>query len=151
MQGIIWVIYVVQMLARYGQTVGKMVTKVRVVDYLTEDQISPRQAWLREVSLVIFGLIFLAYQSLVIMTSDIEPGLITSGKAFAHDITFWLLASLAGLWFLAEVVTMMTNDKRRALHDFIAGTVVIRTNPELEIPQQSTPEDVSANSPPPLG
>jgi uncharacterized RDD family membrane protein YckC len=32
------------------------------------------------------------------------------------------------LWFLAEVLTMFTNRKRRALHDFIAGTVVVRTN-----------------------
>jgi uncharacterized RDD family membrane protein YckC len=31
-------------------------------------------------------------------------------------------------WFLAEVITMLTNEKRRALHDFLAGTVVIRTN-----------------------
>jgi uncharacterized RDD family membrane protein YckC len=29
-------------------------------------------------------------------------------------------------WFLVEIITMLTNDKRRALHDFIAGTVVIR-------------------------
>jgi uncharacterized RDD family membrane protein YckC len=31
-----------------------------------------------------------------------------------------------GLWFLAEVVTMLTNEKRRALHDWIAGSVVVR-------------------------
>ena len=41
---------------------------------------------------------------------------------------FWLLAIVPGLWFLAEVVTMLTNEKRRALHDYIAGTVVVRTN-----------------------
>lgn len=29
-------------------------------------------------------------------------------------------------WFGLEVVTMLTNNKRRALHDFIAGSVVIR-------------------------
>ena len=29
-------------------------------------------------------------------------------------------------WFVAEILTMLTNKKRRALHDFIAGTVVVR-------------------------
>ncbi len=29
-------------------------------------------------------------------------------------------------WFGAEVVTMLWNNKRRAIHDFIAGSVVVR-------------------------
>jgi len=28
-------------------------------------------------------------------------------------------------WFILEVITMLTNSKRRALHDWIAGTVVV--------------------------
>jgi uncharacterized RDD family membrane protein YckC len=31
-----------------------------------------------------------------------------------------------GVWIWSEVVTMLFNRKRRALHDFIAGTVVVR-------------------------
>ena len=37
-------------------------------------------------------------------------------------ILFW--AALG--WFLLEIISMITNAKRRAFHDFIAGTVVIR-------------------------
>jgi uncharacterized RDD family membrane protein YckC len=33
---------------------------------------------------------------------------------------------------------MLTNEKRRALHDFIAGTIVVRTNIEPEKVQAST-------------
>lgn len=29
-------------------------------------------------------------------------------------------------WSLLELITMLTNSKRRALHDWIAGTVVVR-------------------------
>jgi uncharacterized RDD family membrane protein YckC len=29
-------------------------------------------------------------------------------------------------WFVAEILTMLSNEKRRAIHDFIAGTVVVR-------------------------
>jgi len=34
------------------------------------------------------------------------------------------------IWIWGEFVVMMTNRKRRALHDFIAGTVVIVNAPE---------------------
>lgn len=52
----------------------------------------------------------------------------TSGEALAASTAFWLLALIPLVWFVAEVLTMLTNERRRALHDFIAGTVVIRTN-----------------------
>jgi uncharacterized RDD family membrane protein YckC len=36
---------------------------------------------------------------------------------------------IAATWYALEVVTMWGNPKRRALHDRIAGTVVIRVIP----------------------
>jgi hypothetical protein len=30
-------------------------------------------------------------------------------------------------WTFSEVLVMLTNKRRRALHDFIAGTLVVRT------------------------
>ena len=35
---------------------------------------------------------------------------------------------VAGIWFVLEIITMLLNKKRRALHDLIAGTVVVRTS-----------------------
>ena len=32
------------------------------------------------------------------------------------------------VWSLLEIATMLTNSKRRALHDLIAGTVVVRVS-----------------------
>ena len=149
-ESITWLVYTAQMHALYGQTVGKMVTKVRVVDFRTEERVSLWQAWLRESIPVVLGLGLLGYQVVTIMTSEVEPNAIASGKAFANNNTFWLLTALPGFWFLAEVLTMLTNDKRRALHDFIAGTVVIRTNTKLDTAQQGAPEDVGVNAPLPL-
>ncbi|MCA9786465.1 MAG: hypothetical protein KC488_07925, partial [Candidatus Cloacimonetes bacterium] len=34
--------------------------------------------------------------------------------------------SLSMIWWILEILTMFSNPKRRALHDYIAGTVVIR-------------------------
>src|SRR4051812_17434447 len=122
-----WLLYTVIMHALYGQTVGKMVTKVRVVDFQTERGISWRQAWLREGIPMALNLGFLSYQLLIILR---DPSAVARNELheFRGSSSSWLLAALPGLWFVAEIVTMLTNDKRRALHDFIAGTVVIRTN-----------------------
>ncbi|WP_255590049.1 hypothetical protein [Marinicella meishanensis] len=30
------------------------------------------------------------------------------------------------VWYWSELLVMLTNERRRALHDFIAGTVVIK-------------------------
>ena len=31
------------------------------------------------------------------------------------------------VWTLLEIITMLTNSKRRAIHDFLAKSVVVRT------------------------
>jgi hypothetical protein len=72
---------------------------------------------------------FVIYEIYLILAGRIPQTQIASGEALAHGPFLWL-AVLPGLWFLAEVTTMFANDKRRALHDLIAGTVVVRTNIE---------------------
>ena len=38
------------------------------------------------------------------------------------------------IWFAAEILTCLTNQKRRAIHDFISGTVVVKmTNVPVEV------------------
>jgi uncharacterized RDD family membrane protein YckC len=131
-----WLVHTVIMHARYGQTVGKMVTKVRVVDFRTGGKISWRQACIREGIPTLLSLGLLGYQARLIlagtMLSDgtLSEGATKNGQALPFGTPFWLLSALPLLWFLAEVLTMFTNEKRRALHDFIAGTIVVRTNLE---------------------
>src|SRR5882724_13507255 len=69
-----WLVYTVVMHARYGQTVGKMVTKVRVVDLRTEGKISWSQAWLREGIPMLVSLGFLCYEIFAVLTRDLAPG-----------------------------------------------------------------------------
>lgn len=122
-----WLFYTVFMHARYGQTYGKMVCKVRVVDFPSEEAISFWQAFLREgIPLAVtFGIV--AYEINAVSSGALTSDQIAKGVIFKSK-AFLLLAALPVLWFLAEAITMLTNEKRRALHDFIAGTVVVRTN-----------------------
>lgn len=102
---------------RYGKTIGKMVTRVTVVRNDTETAISLRQSFLRDspwVALTIFGW---ALAAVALRTASTSGLIVTLAK---------LLQWCALAWFLVEIVTMLTNDKRRAVHDYIADTVVVR-------------------------
>jgi uncharacterized RDD family membrane protein YckC len=50
-------------------------------------------------------------------------------------------------WLFVELATMLTNSKRRALHDFIGGTVVVRTNLDVERVPKPSADDGDASSP----
>jgi uncharacterized RDD family membrane protein YckC len=102
-----------------GQTLGKMACNVIVLD-VSEQRLNMRQAVLRD----ILGVILLPI-GLAIDIPRIVKGIDVS---IAGDLTTidWIINYAAFGWFLIEIVTMLTNSKRRALHDFIAGSVVIR-------------------------
>lgn len=128
-----WV-YSVCLHGRFGQTVGKMSTCVRVVDFKTEGPISFRHALLRDSVPILISVFLLLYEFYRLITGlpVSEPiARIRSDSSLATSGQMWI-ALIVQVWWFAEFVTMLTNDKRRAIHDFIAGTVVIRTNIEAE-------------------
>ncbi len=127
-QGLVGLLYSILMHAHYGQTVGKMTTKVRVVDYRTEGKISFRQACLRESVPIIFITTSLAFDLSSMLTGRLAPCEIIRGSAFLAERPFGIPLAIGFLWFALEILTMLTNKKRRAVHDFIAGTIVVRTN-----------------------
>jgi uncharacterized RDD family membrane protein YckC len=110
-------IYIVAMHGRFGQTFGKMITGVTVLREDNEESISYQQSIMREspyIAILFLGWIAISYYTVT------KSGLAQYQK---FDL---LLGSAGLLWFALEVVTMLFNNKRRALHDFIAGTVVVR-------------------------
>ena len=111
-------IYEVLMHGKYGQTVGKMATRVIVLD-VSLDKLSMRQAFLRDsvyIALTTVGII-IDFPKVVKGWNPYQGPIGLSTK---------ILSFASFGWFLVELVTMLTNNKRRALHDFIAGSVVIR-------------------------
>ena len=112
--------YSVALHAHYGQTFGKIVMGVKVVD-VSETKLSIRQAILRDIVPIFFSVLSIA-SALPRIFSGLGPYK-TAGELSWIDYG-WASGSL--IWFLLEVVTMLTNEKRRAVHDFIAGSVVVR-------------------------
>ena len=99
-----------------------------MVDFKTGGNILWRQAWMLEGIPILLSVGLLGYEVYAVLTGQGSPRTFGRKEAFAVTPSFWLLASLPGLRFLAEVLTILTNNKKRALHDFIAGSVVVRTN-----------------------
>jgi uncharacterized RDD family membrane protein YckC len=126
-QNVAWFGYTAILHGRFGQTVGKIVTKVRVVDAKTEEPITWRQAFRRESIPLAMALASVAWL-LVVPPADLEAQDPTAYALTPSSAAEWLLYALPVLWYAAEVITMLTNAKRRALHDFVGGTVAMRTN-----------------------
>lgn len=113
-------LYSVLLHARYGQTVGKRLLGVKVMDLEERHTPTLSQAFLRDIGIVVLNTMSLVYLAFLVLTAAYVPGAeVTSAPG---EILMWA----AVVWFALELVTMLSNEKRRAFHDFIARTVVIR-------------------------
>jgi uncharacterized RDD family membrane protein YckC len=115
---ICWMLYVVVGHGKYGQTVGKKLLKIKVFDIDEKNLIGYRRAFLRESVWFFVSIAGIIY--LIIITQNISS--INEGISEKYDDIVGL-TSLS--WFVVELITMLSNYKRRAVHDFIAGSVVV--------------------------
>lgn len=113
-------LYSVILHARCGQTLGKMATGVKVLDVSEQSIPSLRQAFLRDIGPIAINSFAFLYLVQLVLNDRFAPG------AAVNTIPAMILGVAAMGWFLLEIITMLTNPKRRALHDFIAGTVVVK-------------------------
>jgi uncharacterized RDD family membrane protein YckC len=117
-------IYSIYFLGRFGQTAGKIIAKVKVVDNKSEGNISYNQAFMRDLIPIILVNLF------VILTIILYSGIDIDNYQFSPLGNFLIKAPayMLFLWSFTEIITMTFNNKKRALHDFIAETVVIRVD-----------------------
>jgi uncharacterized RDD family membrane protein YckC len=114
----VFLVYVIVMHGIYGQTLGKMACHVRVLD-ISERPLSMKQAVLRDIVNIILLLAGLwIHLPQVIRGEWLDFSHLPSHRS--------LLTYLSSGWVWLDGLTMLTNSKRRALHDFIAGSVVVR-------------------------
>jgi uncharacterized RDD family membrane protein YckC len=125
--------YNVGLVAIYGGTVGKLMRGLRVRQ-LDGAAATWANAWKRS-SVDIFFSVSGAIFTLIALTRINSEVYLNTGWQSRSEIVGeaipairWLYwASL--LWTLSELVILLSNKKRRALHDFIGGTVVVHTAP----------------------
>ena len=98
-----------------GQTIGKMFTGVKIFDKSENAKLSFRQAIIRDI-IPLGGTLILYILSIFGLV--LKNGFISSTALFVMGLIL--------IWSLLEIITMLFDSKGRALHDFIAGTVVLR-------------------------
>ena len=104
---------------KYGQTIGKWVVRIKVLDIGETRTITLRQSILRDSFYLAVELLGFFYFLFIVIKTGETQYLITDFNDFAG--TPFLI------WTLLELITMLTNSKRRAIHDFLAKSVVVRT------------------------
>jgi uncharacterized RDD family membrane protein YckC len=105
----------------FGQTLGKRLMRVKVYD-VGGGPLSMWQALLRDS-------VFLALLSfeLALEIPHVLAGKDPLDVDAPMNAAMWIGVYGLLAWFLLELVTMLFNPRRRAVHDFIAGSVVKRT------------------------
>ena len=102
---------------KYGFTIGKWVTRVKVLDVSETHTLTLKQSIMRDIVLLLVQVIGLFYILVHVNQSQ--------GNSFILDYDDFTGTPLL-IWMVAELISMLTNVKRRAIHDFIARSVVVR-------------------------
>lgn len=113
--------YYILMHGLKGQTIGKMIMGVKLMHVDETRGITMKQAVLRDI--VPLSLLLCGH---AISWVSMLFGSLSSGALIFMIISGAMLAWSNFLWALTEIITMLVNEKSRALHDLIAKTVVIR-------------------------
>jgi len=131
--------YYIYLVYRYGGTPGKLLLGLRIVRS-DGSRIGLSNAVPREMLKFLLHIVFRA--GIVVALLRIEDGQYTelltqathANERYRALIQFvpewiWWTAIAQILWFASDLLVLLGNRKRRALHDFIARTVVIHPLP----------------------
>jgi len=125
------ILFEVYFVTRFGGSPGKLSMGVRIAK-LDGAKVGYKEAWIRYS--VLFVITSLTAIALVISLTHVpnEEFLALTFKTRINHLEagappwFEPLQIVGSVWIYSEFLVLLTNKKRRALHDFLAGTVVIR-------------------------
>jgi uncharacterized RDD family membrane protein YckC len=123
--------YHVYLVTRYGGTPGKLILNMRIA-MVDGSPATLKAAFIRyAILLVLAELMAIAMIMVVLGMTDEEYfslGYMARAKRMVEIAPSWyhVLEILMQIWIWSEFITMLFNKKRRAIHDFIAGTVVLK-------------------------
>lgn len=124
------IFYGVYLVRRFGGTPGKLVMRLRIRK-VSGDPVGYREAFLRYApEFVLAMLMSVALLPSLFRMTDTEYhelSLIERSQRLVQLAPSWFtpLQITQQIWIWGEFIVLLTNRKRRALHDFIAGTVVV--------------------------
>jgi uncharacterized RDD family membrane protein YckC len=128
--------YSVYLVRRYGGTPGKLLLKLRVqmADY---SPVTFKAALIREAPMMLMGAASSLGLGLAAIGMDDAAykayGFFERSTVLAASGAEWvpIVSWVINGWTWVAVIVMLVNKRRRAVHDFLAGTVVVNINRQL--------------------
>jgi len=130
--GLFYSVYLVQ---RFGATPGKLIMGIRI-RRLGGEPVRYHEAFIRYLPDFVLSLAMsVALTVPLLHMSDAEYlslSFLGRYQRLADLAPSWYrpLQTAQNIWVWGELIVLLTNRKRRALHDFIAGTVVVHNPPD---------------------
>ena len=121
----------VYLVRRYGGTPGKLLLKIRVA-MVDGAAVTGKAAILRyAVMFVLSALASVALAMASLAMGDelyLSLGFMQMNTVLAEQAPLWYPAvnTAMQIWIWGEFITMLFNKRRRAVHDYMAGTVAVR-------------------------
>lgn len=116
---------------RYGGTFGKLVTGIKIIR-LDGEPIGWKEAFMRHVvllALTLFSIIIMIYCVLQAdkTTFNSYSWLQQTNYLMTFaPVSFIISAWLNNVWIYSEFIVLLLNERKRAVHDYIAGTVIVK-------------------------
>ncbi|WP_219836085.1 RDD family protein [Paenibacillus sp. R14(2021)] len=115
---LVFFIFDITLLVKFGGTLGKLIFKIRVVNR-NGKYLNVKQALTRYIFILAYGVILSVEEYFSYLNVE-APDVITQISLFY------------GLVFIIDSFTIIFNNKKRAIHDFMAGSYVV-TKKSLDI------------------
>lgn len=125
--------YHIYLVKKYGGTPGKLISGIRILK-LDGTDVTWREAILRQIVTVIMTIFVSIVTLMAIAQADTEyfeslgwlkrQAYIMSLSPLLFSIYTWS----SNLWTYSELFVLLFNKRKRALHDFIANTVIVKTS-----------------------
>jgi uncharacterized RDD family membrane protein YckC len=147
-------VYSIYFNAKYGGTLGKLAVDIRVTKP-DGSRIGWSEAWKRSAVDIGFAAVMVCGQMWAIVCMDnwdAAKGFVERQQFIDAQLPAWYTTVnvLQQVWIWSEVVVLLFNVRKRALHDFIAGTVVIHkefAEPDDLLAQPIVPEEPMVEQP----
>lgn len=133
LSSVFFLVYTIYFHYKFGATLGKMAAGVKVTQP-NGDSISLRQALLRSSVDICFSFFGIVAQVAAISNANPDQYLnanwMERGNYLILLYPAWYrtLNVFSQIWFWSEFVVLLFNKRKRAIHDFIADTVVINVS-----------------------
>jgi uncharacterized RDD family membrane protein YckC len=124
--------YAIYLVKRNGGTPGKRILDLKIV-MLDGSPVTAKAAVIRysvQITVAALSSVGMAFAGFNLSADEFAGlGYLQKMQALSASAPAWntVVTWVAQAWYLVAAIVMLCNAKRRALHDFLAGTVVIRT------------------------